>query len=195
MAFIGQFNVKTLPQDTNSFTPLPAGWYDVHAKASDLKSTKSGDGTYINLQLLVDGPSHAGRSLWAKLNITNKNQKAEEIGRAQLRTICEAAGIEEISDTDQLVGARFACKVVVIDSNWQGEPDNEIKGFKASSGASTMPKAAFGAPPAFAQQAQSVPAFAQQSAPAPVASVAPWAQPATQQAAPATSSAPPWAAR
>lgn len=199
MAFIGQsLKTSALPQDTNSFTPLPAGWYDVSVKASDLKATKAGDGSYINLQLSVTGPTHAGRNLWAKLNITNRNPKAEEIGRAQLRTICEIGGIDEISDTDQLLNLRMSVKVVIAD-NYQGEPDNEVKGFKACAGLATMP-AQFGTVPAFAAPAQpQAPAFAQQAQPVAQATTAapPWAAPAAPaQAAPvAPAGGPPWAAR
>lgn len=200
MAFIGQsLKTSTLPQDTNSFTQLPAGWYDVKVKASDLKPTSSGGGSYISLQLSVTGPTHAGRNLWVNLNITNQSSKAEEIGRAQLRTICEIGGIDEISDTDQLLNLCMSVKVAVIAENWKGEPDNEVKGFKAIAGLATMP-AQF-AQPAFSAQAQpQAPAFAQQATaqPAAQASAPAWAAPAAaQQAAPVPAqngSVPPWMA-
>jgi len=201
MAFIGQsLKISNLPQDTNSFAPLPAGWYSVYVKTAELKSTNAGDGSYINLRLIVDGPTHAGRSLWAKLNITNRNPKAEEIGRAQLRTICEIGGIEEISDTDQLVNLRMSVKVVDSKNFLTGEPDNEVKGFKALAGVAIMPAqfAAPAQPQAFAQQHQAPAAQPVQATQVTASAAPPWATPAATQSAPvpaASNAAPPWAAR
>ena len=209
MAFLGQsFNVNSLPKDEGGeFTPLPEGWYNVVVKDSQLKPTKDGSGQYISIRLTVEGPTHAGRGVFTNLNIVNKSPDAERIGRAQLRTILECGGVQEFSDTDQLIGIRLQVKVVVKPARQDPatgrvyDADNEVKGYKAIEDAS-MP--AFQQPPAAPTLAAQPPAFQQpaptyqapQQAAQPVPAAAPWAAPQGQQpAAPATGSAPPWAAR
>lgn len=210
MAFIGQsFSTHSLPQDAGGeFTPLPEGWYDVVVKTADLKPTKDGSGQYISLRLTVEGPTHAGRGIFTNLNITNRSPDAERIGRAQLRTILELSGIDEFSDTDQLIGARFAANVKIrapyVDkTGQQRDADNEVKGYRAASNAASKPSFAAPTAPAFAQQPAAfqqpqVPAF-QQAAVQPAQSLAaqaspPWAAPQQHQQAPAASVAPFWAA-
>lgn len=212
MAFIGQsFSTHSLPQDAGGeFTPLPEGWYDVVVKSSELKPTKDGSGQYISLRLTVEGPTHAGRGIFTNLNITNRSPDAERIGRSQLRTILELSGIDEFSDTDQLIGARFAANVKVrapyVDkTGQQRDADNEVKGYRAASNAASKPSFAAQSAPAFAQQPAAfqqpqVPAFQQapvQPAQSPSAPASPpWAAAAPQQAAPQVIAgyAPPWAA-
>ena len=197
MAFIGQsFSTHSLPQDAGGeFTPLPEGWYDVVVKTSDLKPTKDGSGQYISLRLTVEGPTHAGRGIFTNLNITNRSPDAERIGRAQLRTILELSGIDEFSDTDQLIGARFAANVKVrapyVDkTGQQRDADNEVKGYRAASNAASKPSFAAPSAPAFHQ----APVQTAQSPAAPASP--PWAAAAPQQAAPQVVAgyAPPWAA-
>ena len=211
MAFIGQsFSTNSLPQDAGGeFTPLPEGWYDVVVKTSDLKPTKDGSGQYISLRLTVEGPTHAGRGIFTNLNITNSSPDAERIGRSQLRTILELSGIDEFSDTDQLIGVRLSVKVAIkparVDqiTGKQYEADNEVKGYREASNAASKPYFAAPQAPAFAQQPAAfqqpqVPAFNQapvQPAQSPAAPASPpWAAPQQHQQAPAASAAPFWAA-
>lgn len=215
MASLGQsFNVNSLPKDEGGeFTPLPEGWYNVVVKDSQLKPTKDGSGQYISIRLTVEGPTHAGRGIFTNLNIINKSPDAERIGRAQLRTVLECGGVQEFSDTDQLIGIRLQVKVAVKPARQDPatgrvyDADNEVKGYKAIEGAAMpamgcgipafqqQPAPAFAAqPPAFQQPAP--PYQAPQQAAQPVPAAAPWAAPQGQQpSAPAVSGTPPWAAR
>lgn len=201
MASLGQsFNVNSLPKDEGGeFTPLPEGWYNVVVKDSQLKPTKDGSGQYISIRLTVEGPTHAGRGIFTNLNIVNKSPDAERIGRAQLRTVLECGGVQEFSDTDQLIGIRMQVKVAVKPARQDPatgrvyDADNEVKGYKAIEGAA-MPAMGGGIPAL--QQSPAAPAFTAQPPAQPAPSAAPWAAPQGQQpAAPATGATPPWAAR
>lgn len=157
MAELGQtFNIDDLPEE-EGFDPIPAGEYRVAIKGAELKPTKDGTGKYIALRLDVLGPSHQGRVIFSNVNIQNRNPDAEKIGQQQLGSIARAIGVKSVSNTDQLLGGELAVKVVVKSDPEYG-PRNEVKRFKATGDAS----------PQFASQA---------SQPAkPSTEKAPWAQ-------------------
>ena len=131
MAFLDEeFSVDTLPVNTNSFEPLPEGWYNAAITGAELKATKAGDGKYIACKYTITGPTHQGRVVFGNLNIKNASTKAEEIGRSQLGEIMRAIGLAKVADTDQLIGGNLSIKLTVRTGEYAG---NEIKGFKALS--------------------------------------------------------------
>ena len=164
MAFLGQtFNTDDLPQG-NAYEPLPAGWYTATITAAELKPTKDGSGQYIKVRYDITGPTHQGRVVFGNLNIKNPNPKAEEIGRQQLGEIMRAIGLAKVTDTDQLIGGSLQIKLEIRTQEGYA-PNNDVKGFKATSGSVPTPAAA-SAP---AQTAAAAPAASGKAAP-------PWAQ-------------------
>lgn len=133
-----KFDITTndLPKGQD-FAPIPEGEYTVKIKTVDLKGTKSGTGKIMNLGLEVLGPSHAGRVIFAGLNVRNQNKVAEEIGLGQLRQVLESVGLERLSDTDELVGSTMLVKVKIETSDGY-EPKNVVKSFKAAAAGPTI---------------------------------------------------------
>ena len=152
MAYLDQpINVNDLPEDTGGdFSLIPAGDYTASIKSADLTPTKDGSGQYIKLRLDVTGPTHAGRVIFANVNIRSQSSAAEQIGRAQLGAIMKAAGMATLQDTDQLVGVQLGIKVAIREARTTPEgktyeASNEVKGYKALGGTApvvngTMPK-------------------------------------------------------
>lgn len=166
MAFI-DISIDQLPESTNSYELLPAGWYTASITKAELAPTKDGSGQMIKLRYDITGPSHQGRVVFGNLNIKNRSAKAEEIGRQQLGEIMRAIGLARVTDTDQLIGAQLAIKVAIREAQNGYEAQNEVKGFKSVGGS--------------APSAAAVPSFA-----------AP--KPAQHIAAPAASGTAPWLA-
>lgn len=136
MAFLNEtFSVNDLPQADNDFSPLPAGWYQVHITGAELRNTKAGTGAYIAVRYDVLGPTHQGRVVFGNLNIRNPNPKAEEIGRQQLGSLMRAIGLAQVSDTDQLIGGQLMIKLAIRPADGQYEASNDVKDFKAVGGA------------------------------------------------------------
>ena len=161
MAFLGQtFNANELPQG-NTYDPLPAGWYTATITAAELKPTKDGSGQYIKVRYDITGPTHQGRVVFGNLNIKNASARAEEIGRQQLGELMRAIGLARITDTDQLIGGVLSIKIDVRAATEQYPAQNEVKGFKAITGAA----------PTFASPAASAPASA-----GPAKAAPPWAK-------------------
>jgi len=95
MSFLDEeYSVDTLPKSTNSFEPLPEGWYNAQITGAEVKDTKAGDGKYIAVKYAITGPTHQGRVVFGNLNIKNASTKAEEIGRSSsvkscVRLVCQ----------------------------------------------------------------------------------------------------------
>lgn len=166
MAFLEHaINLEDLPESNNTgeFQPLPAGWYSATINKAELKATKDGTGQYIAIRYDITGPTHQGRVVFGNVNIRNKSEKAEEIGRAQLGDIMRALGLKQVSDTDQLVGGSLQIKLEIKEASEQYAARNEVKAYKAAGDA--MPVSAV---PTFAKP------VAAESKPA--GSAPPWAK-------------------
>lgn len=138
MAFLDQtFSADDMPVSSNSYEPLPAGWYTATITGAELKATKAGTGQYIAIKYDIIGPTHQGRIVFGNLNIRNPNATAEEIGRQQLGEVMRAIGLAKVQDTDELIGGQLSIKVSIRNSDQYGD-QNEVKGFKAIAG-STPP--------------------------------------------------------
>ena len=140
--FLGMtFNIQDLPQDEQQGGAIPAGQYVVKIERAQLKDTKSGTGRYISLMLRVQGPTHSNAVVFAMVNISNQNQEAERIGKAQLRSIMEAIGLQTITDTDQLIGGVMDVKVAVEKDTYNGNEQerNVVKSFKKSQSGAVSP--------------------------------------------------------
>jgi hypothetical protein len=90
--------------------------------------------------------------VFGNVNIRNASAKAEEIGRQQLGEIMRATGIARVTDTDQLVGNALQIKLDVRPADGQYPAQNEVRGFKAVSGA-VPPAATVAAPSAASKSA------------------------------------------
>jgi hypothetical protein len=143
MAFLEQtFSVEDLPVSINNFEPLPEGWYTSAISGAEIKTTKAGNGQYINVKYTILGPTHQGRIVFGMINIKNPNPQAEEIGRQQLGEIMRAIGLAKVSDTDQLIGGNLSIKLKITPANGNYDASNSVSGFKASgNGIALAPKA------------------------------------------------------
>lgn len=205
------FDATTVQPDTG-FELLPAGWYNAMIDESAINPTKDGVGAYLQLRFSVIDGQYQGRKVFARLNIRNANQTAQEIAYKQLSAIAHSVGVLQVQDSSQLHGIPLKIRVRIRkDPSGQYEDQNEINGYKNineavqgqaaafAPAAPAMPAAPAGFAPVAPQPApampQAAPAFAQPAAPQPWAQPAPAPQPALQPA-PAPQAAPvaaPWA--
>lgn len=128
------FNATTVKPNT-AMEPIPTGIYPVVITKSEQKPTKAGTGSYIELEMTVQGGEFAGRKVYDRLNTNNPNSVAVEIAYATLSAICHVTGRLQIQETAQLHGVPFQVVVKKIPRNDQ--PDtmtNEVAGYKDING-------------------------------------------------------------
>ena len=128
MANLNGFDANQV-EPTGDFDPVPAGKYLAVVTESEMKPTKSGSGSYLQLTFeIIDGP-HKGRLLWARLNLDNPNATAVAIARAELSAICRAVGVLAPQDSVELHNLPLVIHVRCKKRDDTGEVTNEVKGY------------------------------------------------------------------
>lgn len=118
------FDPSEVPEDEGGdFGLLPVGNYQARIVGSDEYENKKKNGRIIELQWQVDGPTHAGRRLWQRLNYIHENPKAQLIASQDLKAITDACKKPHgISSTEELHGIPMMIRVKV-----KSEPGYEDK--------------------------------------------------------------------
>ena len=129
MANLAGFNAAEVEPNVG-FEIVPPGDYEACIVASEMKSTKSGDGQYLNLEIqIISGPMQ-NRKLFEKLNLVNKNDVAVTIAKGTLSAICRAVNVLTPNDSADLHNKPFRIAVGAKKREDTGEMQNNIKSFK-----------------------------------------------------------------
>lgn len=129
MANLNGFDAHQVDPST-SFDPIPAGKYLAVITDSEMKPTKQGGGSYLQLTFTVLEGEHKGRMLWARLNLDNPNATAVMIARGELSAICRAVGVMQPRDSVDLHNLPLRITVKLKKRQDTGELTNEVKGYE-----------------------------------------------------------------
>jgi len=151
MANLNGFDASTV-EPTTEFDPVPAGKYLAVITASEMKETKSGNGSYLELQFQIIEGEYANRNVWARLNLSNPNAQAVQIARAQLSAICRAVGVITPNDSVELHNLPLVIDVRCKKREDTGEIVNEIKGFSKKEAPSAPARPAASSTPPWARR-------------------------------------------
>ena len=130
MANLNGFNASEV-EPTSSFEPLPAGKYLAAITESEMKPTKNGGGSYLQLTFTILEGEYKNRILWARLNLNNPKAETVKIARAELSAICRAIGVLQPKDSVELHNIPLLITVKLKKRNDTGEMTNEVKGYSA----------------------------------------------------------------
>lgn len=114
----------TKPQEKRQYETIRPGTYFVEIVSEDTKTTKAGDGEYLELVLRIEHGEFAGQRIWDRLNLKNRSTKAVEIALATLRSIQRACGIEKLGSSADLVGHKLRVKTKLRE--WNGKQSAEV---------------------------------------------------------------------
>ena len=123
-----------IPFDTHSVAPaedfvaVPPDKYPVVVEKAEVKTTKKGDGHYIELTLTILDGQYKNRKVWDRINIHNPNAQCVEIGLRSLAALGQAIGLASISATEQLINQVCIAHVKVKDGS------NEVRTYSAVQG-------------------------------------------------------------
>ena len=119
---------------------IPKGEYRVVITKIEKKPTKDGTGERINLVLQVVGGQYQNRTLFDGLNVKNKSDVAQNIGRSQLKKLIIAAGLnEKTAAMADIVNATMKRPIIaVVDVK---DDQNVVKTYKAALPSSAAPAA------------------------------------------------------
>jgi hypothetical protein len=127
MANLKGFNANQVDPATD-FEPIPAGKYVAVITGSEMKPTKNGNGSYLELTFQVIEGEFKNRLLWARLNLDNPNPLTVKIARSELSALCRAVGVMEPKDSCELHNLPLVISVRQK-TDADGEVRNEIKGY------------------------------------------------------------------
>jgi len=144
MANLTGFNANEV-EPTMSFDPLPAGKYVAAITASEMKPTKKGDGSYLQLEYTVLEGAYQGRKVWDRLCINHPNDLTQKIARGNLSAICRAVDVLQPNDSTDLHNLPLLITLKCKKREDNGEITNEVKGY-AAAGSGNAPAAAPQAP-------------------------------------------------
>lgn len=116
---------------SKAFEPIPTDWYKCAIDESEMKPTRDGLGSYLQLNLKVlEGP-HTGRVVFDRLNLRNNNEVAQQIAYETLSAICHAVNVLQVTDSQQLHGIPMMVRVKQTPPTAEYDAGNEVKGYKA----------------------------------------------------------------
>ena len=141
MASLNGFNANEV-EPTVSFEPLPAGKYLTAITASEMKATKKGDGSYLQLEFTVLEGDCKGRKTWDRLCINHPNDLTQRIARGNLSAICRAVGVMQPRDSVELHNIPLLITVKCKKRQDTGEITNEVKGYESKGVAQGQPQQA-----------------------------------------------------
>lgn len=129
----------------SQFDPLPSGDYPVVIVDSEVKTTKRGDGQYLELQMQVMSGPYSGRTLWSRVTLSNPNATATQIGQQQLAQLRHATGVMQLTDSQQLHNIPVQARIEHVKADPAKNRDrdgNEVRAFKALAGAPAVQQVA-----------------------------------------------------
>ena len=139
MANLNGFNANNVEPATD-FEPIPAGKYLSVITNSEMKPTKTGSGTYLELTFQVLEGQYKNRLLWSRLNLSNPNNLAVQIAQGELSAICRAVGVMQPKDSIELHNLPLVVTVKVKKREDTGDLMNEIKGYTKKEAATGLPQ-------------------------------------------------------
>ncbi len=128
MANLNGFDANNV-EPADELEPIPAGKYVAVITDSEMKPTKAGSGSYLQLTFQIVEGDFANRLFWVRLNLDNPNATAVEIARRELSAICRSVGVLVPTDSADLHNLPCCIHVRVKRRNDTGELQNEIKGY------------------------------------------------------------------
>jgi hypothetical protein len=160
MAYLGQNFDANNVEPAAPIDVISPGDYLAQIVRSDMKDTKDSQGKFLELEFDILEGEYQGRKLWARLNLVNRNEKAQQIAQRELSAICHATGQIQISDSEAL---HFKPLVLTVHAKPAGpdkggvhrEAQNEIKGYAPAGGA---PRGGHAAQPQASTQQGAAPA-------------------------------------
>jgi len=108
---------------------IPSDKYNVEISKSELKATKTGNGSYLEFEFTVLEGEYRGRKVWDRLCLNHPTQKTVEIARANLSAICHAVGVLKPRDSTELHRIPLTINVKLKKDESTGTIFNEVRGY------------------------------------------------------------------
>ena len=141
MANLNGFDANQVEPNVG-FEPVPANKYIAMITASEMKPTKNGDGSYLELELtILDGP-YKDRKVWDRLCLNHPSSQTVKIARGYLSAVCRAVGVLQPKDSCDLHNIPMCISVKCKKRDDNGEIANEVQGYTKKESTAGQPQQA-----------------------------------------------------
>ena len=141
MANLNGFDANTV-EPSSTFDPLPAGKYLAAITGTEMKPTKDGTGSYLNIELTVLEGEFKDRKVWDRLCLNHPSAQAVKIARSELSALCRAVGVMQPRDSVELHNIPLVVTVKLKKREDTGELANEVRGYAKKDTAAGKPQQA-----------------------------------------------------
>ena len=129
-----EFTFSTTDVDTSdNYGLLPKGDYIACAVAAEVKTTKSGEGQFLEVRFQILEGSYKGRTIFDRYIFKNPSAEAEKIGKQQLARFLEAIGKQHIRDTQEVLDIPLVLSIGTTTRKDNGEDTNRVVKYSKSS--------------------------------------------------------------
>ena len=130
---MAKFGFSSEGKDTGgNMEPMPVGDYTFMVVESDIARNKKDTGSYLKLVLHCLEEDWAGRKVFVYMNIDHPNEKVVQIAERELAELCNAVGVLEFEDTQELHDIPFIARLKIDAGNENFGPSNKVKKFMAA---------------------------------------------------------------
>jgi hypothetical protein len=123
------FNINEVtPQmenEANSSGLIPEGEYNFLIEAARIAENKKQNGSYLELTCIPEGMN---RKMWKYFNFMHVDKRVESLAKVDLKNLCLALEISQITNVIELVGKFFVGRVEHT-KNKSGEINAEIRAY------------------------------------------------------------------
>ena len=112
----------------DGYEPIPAGEYTASITSSEIKPSKNGQGTYLELTWEVLDGEHKGDRVWQRIMLEHPSEKCVVMGRRKLSSVCHGLGVMQLNDSSELHSIPTTIRVSVKEEKGY-DPTNEVVGF------------------------------------------------------------------
>ena len=151
MSDLHGFDARTV-EPTTDFEAIPAGKYLAIVSDSEMRPTKAGTGSFLELVFEIIEGEHKGRKLWARLNLDNPNALTVKIAQGELSALCRATGILTPHDSSELHNLPLIIGVKVKKRDDNDEPTNVVSSYAKKESAIGQPQLATSNTPPWARR-------------------------------------------
>jgi hypothetical protein len=141
MANLNNFDANQVEPNAG-FDPVPANKYIAAITGSQMRPTKAGSGSYLELEFTILEGEFKGRKVWDRLCLNHPNAQAVKIARGNLSAICRAVGVMQPRDSVDLHHVPLCINVRCRKRTDTDEITNEIRGYAAKAAANGQPQQA-----------------------------------------------------
>lgn len=122
----------TTVEPSSSLSVLPAGPYLGCIVDSQVKTTKAGNGQYLEIVFEVMEGEHKGRKVWQRINYVNPNPKAQAVAKRELANLCMALGIMHVQHSEIFHNIPLVVQLEIEEGTNGYGPSNRIKSYSSA---------------------------------------------------------------